>query len=249
MEQLQQRSLDALLRVQAFLDANASTVGAIGTSAARRELDDSITALHDRATAQGTIGRNIAGQKNSQRSLEFSLRNAHMRPIAHFARARLRGTPNFAALTRIANNLNGPKLVHTARAMATAAAPYADTFAASGLPADTPKQLADAADELQGLITARAASKVSRVGTTKAVMEHLMAGKEAVMILHAIISKQFANDPTFLAGWNNARRVQSKLGAVRKKEAKETTPPAAENTPPAPDAGQTVGQAPEATNG
>src|SRR4051812_27384494 len=205
VKQIQQRSLDALLRVQAFLDANASTVGAIGTSAARRELDDSIAALNDGATAQGTIVRTIAGQKNTQRSLEFSIRNAHMKPIAHFARARLRGTPNFAALTRKVDNLNGPKLVHTARAMATAAAPYADTFAASGMPADTPKQLADIADELQSLITGRAAAKVARVGTTKSMVQHLMAGKEAVTILHAIISKQFANDPTFLAGWNNAR--------------------------------------------
>src|SRR5207253_4059291 len=78
MKAIQQRSLDALLRVQAFLDANASTVGPIGTSAARRELEDAITALNDHATAQGTVVRTIAGQKNTQRSLEFSIRNAHM---------------------------------------------------------------------------------------------------------------------------------------------------------------------------
>ena len=216
MKQIQQRSLDALLRVQAFLDANATTVGPIGTSAARRELDDAITALNDHATTQGSATRTIAGQKNTQRSLEVSIRNEHMKPIATFARARLRGTPNFAALTRKVDNLNGPKLVYTARAMATAAAPYADTFAASGMPADSPRELADAADELQGVITARASSKVSRVTSTKAMQEQLVAGKEAVTILHAIITKQFGKDATFLAGWNRARRIQEKPGTPRK---------------------------------
>jgi hypothetical protein len=235
MNQLQQRRLDALLRVQAFLDANATTVGAIGTSAARKELDDAVSALTDHSTAQGSLTRNIAGQKNIKRTLEISIRNEHMKPIATFARARLRGTPNYASLTRRVDRYEGNKLIHSARAMATAAAPYADSFSASGLPADTVEQLATAADELQNTITARASNRVARVSATRAVEEHLVAGKEAVSILHAIITKQFARDPVFLAAWDAARRVGLKLGPVRSiaDDAAPVTAPPATNAAPA----------------
>src|SRR3954466_16213058 len=128
MKSLQQRRFDVLLRVQAFLDANASTVGPIGTSGARKELDDAIGAVTGHTTVQGTAERTMAGQKSHERALEISIRNEHVRPIATFARARLRGSPNIAALSRTVDNLGGAKLVHAARSMATAAAPYAATF-------------------------------------------------------------------------------------------------------------------------
>ena len=190
MNQRQQRSLDALLRTQAFLNANASTVGVTATSAARRELDDAIAALSDHSTTQGSVARTMDGQLNIERALKVSIRNAHIKPIATFARARLRGTPNFATLTRTVGRVRGGKLVHTARALATAAAPYADSFSASGLPADTAQQLANAAEELQGAITARSSSNVARIGATTAIKEQLVAGREAVQILHAILSKR-----------------------------------------------------------
>ena len=34
-------------------------------------------------------------------------------------------------------------------------------------------------------------------------------------MLHAVVSRQLASNPTLLAGWNGARRVTSKPGVAR----------------------------------
>jgi hypothetical protein len=61
----------------------------------------------------------------------------------------------------------------------------------------------------------RANTKVSRVGATKGIEQEIQPGGEAVTMLHAVISRQFAGDPTFLAAWNAARRVTGKPDVVR----------------------------------
>lgn len=78
------------------------------------------------------------------------------------------------------------------------------------------------ADVSQGggldLLTAladRANTKVHRVGATKGSSEQALRGREAVTMLNAVISKQFARDKTFLAAWLAAQRVVAKPGVAR----------------------------------
>jgi hypothetical protein len=157
----------------------------------------------------------MAGQQSRERALTNELRTQHMKPIATFARARLRGAPDIAAITRAAPRLEGPRLVRAARAMATAAAPHTTALVSAGFPADTIAQLGTSADALQSALLDRANTKVGRVGATKGIEQQVLVGREALAMLHAVISRQFATDPTFLAAWNAARRVNAKPGAVR----------------------------------
>jgi hypothetical protein len=215
MKQHQQRQLDALRRVQDFLDSHADVVGALRESEGRKQLDAAATRLATLDNDQGTAGLELAGQASRAKALTADLRASHMQPIARFARARLRGTPDFAALTRSASRLQGKPLVRAARAMATAAAPHADALTRGGFPADTIAQLAAAADALGESLVERANTRVRRVGATKGIEADLLSGREAVAMLHAVIGKQFAGDATFLAEWRAARRVVGKPGAVR----------------------------------
>src|SRR5947209_4685335 len=83
----------------------------------------------------------MAGQINRQRALVLGLRAGHMQPIAWFARAKLRGVPDFAALVNFCANLQPKPLVRAARAMATAADPHHEVLTRAGFPADTVAQL------------------------------------------------------------------------------------------------------------
>jgi len=215
VEQTQQRKLDSLRRVQDFLDANADTVGALKDSAGRKQLDDAVTAITTHSSGQAATDLDLAGQKAQQKALVKDLRQQHMVPIARFARAKLRGAPDFAALTNSGFLLQPTQLVRAARAMATAAAPHADSFTASGFPADTVAQLAAAATSLESTIAGRANAKVARVGATKGIREELVKGREAVSMLNAVVSKQFLQDKPFLAAWRAAHRVTAKPGAAR----------------------------------
>jgi hypothetical protein len=215
MNQKQQRKIDSLLRVRDFLDATADQVGALKDSEGRKQLDDAVTALVTHGSEQAATDLAMAGQISRERALVIEVRASHMQPIASFARAKLRGVPDFAALVKSGVDLQPKQLVRAARAMATAAAPHADALTRAGFPADTVAQLGAAASALESVITERANAKVRRVGSTKGIHEALLKGREAVAMLNAVVSKQFVGDQTFLAAWRAARRVMAKPGIVR----------------------------------
>lgn len=215
MNQKQQRKLDSLLRVRDFLDANADHVGALKDSEGRKQLDDAVNTLATHGSDQAATDLAMAGQISRQRALAIELRASHMQPIATFARAKLRGVPDFAALVKSGLDLQPKQLVRAARAMATAAAPQADALTRAGFPADTIAQLGAAASALENAITERANAKVRRVGSTKGIHEELLKGREAVAMLNAVVSKQFVGDKPFLAAWRAAYRVTSKPGSAR----------------------------------
>jgi hypothetical protein len=215
MRTQQQYRLDSFYRVQAFLDTNAGVVGPLGSSEARRQLDVAVTQLKAHLDDQGTTTLEMAGQLGRQRMLITDLKIRHMRPIAVFARAKLRGVPDFAALSRPLVSQSPKQLVQLARAMATAAVPYVAALTAGGFPSDAIAQLGAAADAVQRAMSDRANSGVLRAGATKGVAEQLTLGREAVQMLNAVIGRAFAGNAAFLAAWHSARRVVAKSGVAR----------------------------------
>jgi hypothetical protein len=147
--------------------------------------------------------------------LEVELRKEHLLPIASFARAKLRGTPDYATLTRSTIRLKGPALVRAARAVAAAGQPYADALTSGGFPADTLAQLVAAADKLEATIDGKGKLRVRRSGATTGISEATKRGWEAVKVLSAVIERQFAKDKTFLSAWKSAKRVVAKPGFPR----------------------------------
>jgi hypothetical protein len=227
MKRHQQSQYDALRRVQDFLDQHAEVVGPLNGSEGRKQLDVALDRLGTFGNEQGSADLVMSGQASRARSLSMDLKVQHMRPIAAFARTRLRGVPDFAALTRREPNLQGKRLVNAARALATAAAPHADALTKGGFPADTVAQLGAAASAVSDALVERANTKVGRVGATKGIADSLSSGMEAVAMLHAVVGKQFAGDHTFLAGWHAAKRVTAKPGAVRGKATRAVAAPSA----------------------
>ena len=215
MNYYEQYRFDSLVRARDFLDEHAADVGSLATSEARHQLDEALTQAAAFTGDQGSLALTVAGVVSREKSLAAELRTRHMQPIATFARARLRGVPDFAALAKSGGKLRGKSLVRAARAMATAAAPHVDALTRGGFPADTVAQLAAAANALDGAIAERANSKVRRVGATKGIREELQNGREADAMLDAVLTKQFADDQPFLAAWRAARRVRVKPGTPR----------------------------------
>jgi hypothetical protein len=166
----------------------------------------------------------MAGQVSRKRSITTELRNQLIAPIGTYARARLRGVPDYAALTRSCKLLEGNSLIRAARAVAVAAAPHASELALGGFPSDTIAQLEACANALQSSLEERANTKVGRVQATKGIDQQVQSGRDAVAMLHAAISRQFANDPTFLTAWDAARRIVAKPGRVRAAAAASQTP-------------------------
>ncbi len=210
-----QYRLDALRKVQAFLDERVGQIGTIKDSEGKQLLDATIAQFEKHGIDQSTSRLEIDGHGNVKQALEEELRKEHLLPIASFARAKLRGVPDYATLTRSTSRLRGPALVRAARAVGSTAKPYAEALVRAGFPEDTLAQLSAAADRLEQTIDGRANLKVRRVTATTGISEATKQGSEAVKMLSAVIERQFAKDKTFLAAWKSAKRVVAKPGFAR----------------------------------
>lgn len=207
--------LSSFKRVQAFLNENAAQMGAIKASKGGKQLDEVVGQLEKHGIAQSSARLEIGGHANLQQSLEMALKKEHLLPIASFARANLRGVPDYATLTRSVIKLRGPALVRAARAVAVAAQPYVAALEEGGFPADTLTALSAAAGKVEETIEARASLKVRRAGSTSGISEETKRGVEAVRSLSAVVERQFAKDKAFLAAWRSAKRVVAKPGVPR----------------------------------
>jgi hypothetical protein len=207
--------MSSFKRVQAFLNENAAQVGAIKASKSGKVLDEVIGQLEQHGVAQSTARLEIGGRANLQQSLEAALKKEHLLPIASFARANLRGVPDYATLTRSVIKLRGPALVRAARAVAAAAQPYVAALEEDGFPFDTLASLSAAADKVEGTLEAKASLKVRRGGSTAAISEETKRGVAAVRSLSAVVERQFAKDKSFLSSWRLAKRVVTKPGIPR----------------------------------
>jgi hypothetical protein len=134
VNQIEQRHVDSFGRGQHYLDDQASDVAVLKDCDGRKQLDDALERIAASSNEQGAAIRQMDGLVSRQRSLVPELRYRYMQPIATFARARLQGVPDFAALTRSTLKLRPKPLVHAARAMAVAAAPHAEALAKGGFP-------------------------------------------------------------------------------------------------------------------
>jgi hypothetical protein len=195
MQRKYQYTLDSLHRVQAFLDGHADVLGALKQTEARKQLDDAVDAATAHENDRGTAERTLAGSAAEVRQLVGSLKADHMTPVAKFARANLRGVPNFKALAHVPAQLRGPSLVGAARAMATAAVPYADALAKAQFPAESVKELGDAADALKAALDGRTAARSQRVMAVAGVHHELGLGREAVAMLDPVVSKLAVGNP------------------------------------------------------
>jgi len=203
----QQLAVDSLVRVQAFRDTHASVLGPLKDTDAGKQLDAAIDAANTQALTQRGAERTLDAKATSVEQLVQSLKVDHMTPFAKFARANLRGAPDFSALTKVSHNLRGRALVRDARSMATAAASSADTLTKAQFPADAVQQLSATADALEGALVARDAARSARVVATAGVRDQLAKGREAVAMLDPIVTKKLVGQKDLLAGWRSAKRM------------------------------------------
>jgi hypothetical protein len=215
MQQKQTYVRDTLVNVQRFLDANATALGPVNTSGARKALDDAIAGLTDHSVAQGEHIIGSTGETSKQRALRLRLRRRYLAPIAHVAAAKLGDVPEIATLRLPSKNLIGSALVDAANAMANAAAPYAATFTAAGLKPDFLDALRTTAQDMETSLGGRTDHVTKRRGSTIALGSAASAGRTALRLLDAVIQQQVPDDAQLLAEWSAIKRIPRKPGPSR----------------------------------
>src|ERR1043166_7109994 len=94
----QKAELDALHRMQVFVQQNSAALGPIMQAPSRTALDDAVTAREKEAGTQSAAQVYATSQTTQKLLAREELRNNHMHPIAAIARISLAGTPQIVHL-------------------------------------------------------------------------------------------------------------------------------------------------------
>lgn len=204
----------SLRQVQQFLTVHANAVPAAVASAARRTLDAAVAELDRAATEQGSLARAVRGEVQRRLELERTLLRKYVTPLLKFARASLRGTPEFASITPSTRALERERLVQTALAMAVAAERHVEALRAAEFPADYLEQLRSAAAAVQRSFDAGTSGRVRKTGVTKEIRGALVKGRQAVATLDALVVHTIVGNEALEAEWRSAKRVRRSATTV-----------------------------------
>ena len=203
----------SLRQVQQFLTVHADVVPSAIASGAKRALDAAVAELDRAATQQGSLSRTVRGEVQRRAELERTLLRKYVTPLVKFARASLRGAPEFAALTPSARAMRRERLVRTAQALAQAADNHVDVLRAAAFPADFLDQLRSAAAAVQQSFDSGLSGRVRRTGVTKEISSALAKGRQAVASLDALVAHTIVGNEALEAEWRSAKRVRRRATA------------------------------------
>ena len=210
MKTEQTNILISLRAAQTFVDENAATLGSVVTSGAKKDLDDGILSLS--ASRSNQMGNALSAQSATQKhkSLRTVLMRDHMAPIARIALAKLPQTPEIAPLRLPHGRPNLAALTSAAFGMAEAAAPFANVFTSSGLPADFLSQLRTVATATLDAVNERVQSGGKAKGATDGMKEQIIAARHSLRVVDAFVRTALKDEPTLLSNWNKVKRVTNR---------------------------------------
>jgi hypothetical protein len=170
---------------------------------------DTVIADIEAAIANQTQGfEGLRGGAAVRKEIALALRSA-MKEIGRTARSLNRGSyPGIAEQFRLPKSRAYGALLGSAQAMITVATPIKQAFIDQAMPAEF-------LDDLEELVAAFASATSQKndgslmmVGGTAAHFLRAAAGVAAARELDAIVRNHFRNNPTVLAIWTAARRIE-----------------------------------------
>ena len=210
----QKQTLEAFVRVRAFLEAHPIT-GPLSYTGARETLEEVVKRLREYAGTQIT-GRELSrAELRKQEQLIQQLRDRHMRPIVTIARAQIEPESDVrmpAALRMPRGKIGVTKILQSCDGMIEAARAFEAAFVANGLPADFLARFTAARNELEGTLGGRATLVGAHIGARTGLAVQMRRGRRAVDRIDAVVRASFDGDEVTLARWQSAKRVQLQPG-------------------------------------
>jgi hypothetical protein len=204
--------LDALRRVQTFLDDNAAALGTVSKSTSRTDLDAAVAKLQSDADQQDKAATEATARTKMKVVARDELRLQHMQPIAAIAKKKLSTAPAIQDLRLPPKNTSDAALVTKGNSMAAAAEPYAQVFIEQQLPADFVAQLRASVQAVLQAVGIRTTAVAKLNETTKNVKDQLAVTHTDVKVLNALVVKQLKGQSGLLTAWKIAKRIKAKPG-------------------------------------
>ena len=214
MTQSQMARLDALRRMQGFMDASAGVLPAVSGAPARALLDTAVIALLRYGVDQSAAQTELTSRTKVKATLRDDLRVNHMQPIAAIAKKEPATLGAMQDLKLPGKGTKDALLVSKGYAMAAAATPVGQTFIDQHLPADFIAQLQAAVKAVDDVVQARNDAVSALKKATVGVKYEFGITHTEVGVLNALVVKALKGRTDLITAWRTAKRVKAKPGVV-----------------------------------
>lgn len=207
MQKQDAKVIEALDRVEGFLDKNRTELTSAITSTAHENFSASRGRMNENMAAQEQHTRGIRATGAVTRRLAARLVRKHMRPISIVARRQLPTVGEFQALTLPRRRKHFLALAAAGIGMARVGKQHEAIFLAAGLPADFIDQLEKASQALKQSVTDKGAIKALRVKATIGLRKEGRAAMYSLRLLDSLVRGELEQDNPLLDEWTNVSRV------------------------------------------
>ena len=207
MQKHHTKLIEALERVEGFLDTNQGVMASVITSKAHQNFTASRERMVEHMKAQDEHTRGIRRTVATKQRLAVRVIRAHMRPITIVARKQLPTAGEFGALRVPGRRGRLVALVAAGHGMARAAKLHEATFLEAGLPADFIERLAAATDALSEAITAKGETEALRVRATSGLRKEGRVASFALRLIDTMVRSAIETDNVLLDEWTKVSRV------------------------------------------
>jgi hypothetical protein len=225
MDTIQGRVLESLRSVQAFFDKYVEKLADIANGVQRKKLDALVIELEGHVGAQSGSVLAAKGATQKHLALREALLRDHMAKIAGIAAAELPMIPELEVFKMPKGEPSIERLRSAAMGMAKAAAPYADVLVTGGLSPNFIDQLVAAADATVVSVGTRKQNRVGGVAATEGLKKTLSKARTRVHALDALVKSALKDDPSMLAAWRTAKRVEKYVSSQTSVTAQPVVPP------------------------
>ena len=207
MRRKQEQLIQALERVEQFLESHPEISDAVLTSAAQEMFSASRTRLTQHMRLQDAFARALRNNTGVKRVLRDDLVREHLRPISIVGRTRLPDAGEGAMFRLPPNKTSFLGVVAAGYGMAEAAKVHEQTFLAAGLPVDFIARLIAATDLLKGALDTKGATNALRVQATAGLQKEGRVARNALRVLDALVRAAVKQDNALLDRWVAVSRV------------------------------------------
>lgn len=207
-------TLDALRRVQGFLDAQAAALGILVPLLLRTRLDAAVTQLAAFELQQSTAAGTAKGETGNQAVIRKDIRKRFMEPIARIAKASLREVGEYPTMVVSSSTLRNGDFLGAVQTLADSAAKNEKALLDHGMPTDFLVQLRAAITQLTASKAAQGQNVAQRQTATKGIKDTNKVGHDVLALLNSIIAPALKHNTPLLAGWKAAKKVVATLTSL-----------------------------------
>lgn len=201
--------------MQGFLDEQATHLGRVNQSAARRLLDRCVRELAAAAAMQVSATDMATGQTKEKKRIRRDLLEQHFQQVVAISKREMLLKSHVHLVRMPPQRASDGELIARSHKIAATARALASEVRGQQLSENLSAEVLAKAKELQRALIVHDMHIARRSGVTKSIVELCSSLRETRAVLNGLVVKELRLGNPLLAGWEKAKRFAKKPGPKR----------------------------------